>query len=517
MRLSVVLLGLVGCTTPDKGPAPDPDAPDPADEAAWAELSARIEAQLADEEVPGMQVSVVLDGALAYTGGWGIRAYPEGDAAAEPVTPDTLFRWASVTKMHTAAAVLQLAEEGAVDLDAPITDHLDVSLAPGFDASALTARHLLTHTAALPDVLDWYCPTRDDALQTYVEDWHPPLYGPPGAFYNYSNSGYTWLGALLEVVDGATYDVVMHDRILGPSGMEGATLDGAAAAAVEDHATGNGWWAGEQYTYPLDEADCGPSRPAAWLHATAADLARTAEWQLAGGGDLLSEASVTAMHAQSDTHFWPDGAYEVGMGQFSFPYDDLDVVFHDGWVTGFVSAWAIVPGTGFGVAVVANADWADPYAVMYDALSLFLGANGDSWPEVATDPDTWDAYVGTYEDPYVFGTVDVTRDGGRLTAELVDTGETLRLTQVSGDYFWADSDDYGGLDVRFIQDESGAYTWFVTRPGVAARVDVAALAPEAAPPPASPDAGRAALRRYARPRVPGRPPLGLVGVPVGPR
>jgi hypothetical protein len=124
-----------------------------------------------------------------------------------------------------------------------------------------------------------------------------------------------------------------------------------------------------------------------------------------------------------------------------------------------------VPGTGFGVAVVANADWADPYAVMYDALSLFLGADGDAWPEVATDPDTWDAYVGTYEDPYVFGTVDVTRDGGRLTAELVDTGETLRLTQVSGDYFWADSDDYGGLDVRFIQDESGDYTWFVTRPG----------------------------------------------------
>ena len=72
---------------------------------AWNELSSRIEEQLADNDVPGMQVAVVIDGKLAYTGSFGVTRY----GGSEAVTDETVFRWASVTKMHTATAVMQLA------------------------------------------------------------------------------------------------------------------------------------------------------------------------------------------------------------------------------------------------------------------------------------------------------------------------------------------------------------------------------------------------------------------------
>ena len=77
-------------------------------------LSGRIERAMAMDYVAGMQVAVVFDGELRYRGAWGTQRY-EGD---EPVTNDTLFRWASLSKMHTATAVLQLVDEGEVDLEA---------------------------------------------------------------------------------------------------------------------------------------------------------------------------------------------------------------------------------------------------------------------------------------------------------------------------------------------------------------------------------------------------------------
>ncbi len=504
LALLPVAVVSAGCTAPGSDVKTDSAAKtDPAADAAWAALSERVEAQLAEHDVPGMQVSVVLDGRLAYTGAWGTRTY----GGAAPVTDATVFRWASVTKMHTATAVLQLAEDGLVDLDAPITDHLDVDLAPGFDPAAITPRQLLTHTAALPDVLDWRCDTDDDALGAYVRTWSPPLYAPPGSFYNYSNSGYTWIGALIEAITGETYADAMAERVLAPAGMATATLDADAAAASED-ATGHSAQGDEVWSYELDDYDCAPSRPAAWLHGTATDLARTAEWQLAGGGDLLSAESVEAMHDQLDTHWWPDGTYRVGMGQFAFPYAGLDVVFHDGWVTGFVSAWAIVPASGFGVAVVANADWADPYAVMYDAFELFLGAEDDTWPEATTDPDTWEPYTGTYVDPYEYGTIEVRREGRALYADFVDVGEDLRLWQQAGDYFWAESDWYGGIDVRFIRDDTGTYEWFVTRGGVGTRADEPAAARAGAAPGAARSPAPAARPRPVRPPLvrEGRPP-----------
>lgn len=481
----VNLLLLLACT------APSAEVSDAEADRDWAALLAAVDEQVEAYEVPGIQVAVVVDGALRYAGGAGVVAW----GAEEAVTDETVFRWASVSKMHTATAALQLVDEGVLDLWAPVTDYLDdVSLQQGFDTNALTTRHLLSHTAALPDALDWACPTRDEGLRDRVTSTHLPLYAPPGSFYNYSNTGYVWAGALIEELAGAPFVDVMQERVLGPAGMTTATYD-AAVASAGPHATGTSWWDDDAFFYELDAYDCAWSRPAGWLHGTATDLARTAEWQLAGGGALLSAESTGAMHAQVDTHLLPENQFEAGYGQFTSPYKDVTLVWHDGWVTGFVSTWAIVPEADFAVVVVANADWADPYALMYDAIDLFLDQPDTEEPTYATDPATWTPYVGAYRDPYVHGTIDVSVEDGALWARFVQRGERVRLEQGAADLWYFELDG-AWTDVRFIQDDTGTFRWFVTREGVGTRDD-AGTAFTTDPPPLADMAWRALVHRYA--------------------
>ena len=343
--------------------------------------------------------------------------------------------------------------------------------------------------------LDWQCRTGDNVLSNYVEDSEYALYAPPGSFFNYSNTGYVWAAAMMEAVTGERFVDRMREHVLEPAGMETATFDAEEAAAGE-HADGIGYWNDSLFEYPLEEWDCGWSRPAGWLHGTARDLARTAEWQLADGGDLLEAASVEQMHAQVDTHWVPDGSFQVGYGQFSMNYKGLPMVWHDGWVTGFVSTWAIVPDAGFGVTVVSNTEWADPYAVMYDAVDLFLAPDGET-PDYTTDPSTWGGYVGSYLDPYVYGRIEVTLDGDELLVEFVDLKYTVNLLQEAGDYFWLREPDGSWVDLRFIADDTGEYRWFVLRTGVGERVEAAATEPAG-----DPARARAMLARYGRPELP---------------
>jgi methyl acetate hydrolase len=165
-------------------------------------------------------------------------AGPRAVGANDPVTPDTLFRIASMTKIITTTAALQLVERGKLDLDAPVDEYLpefaDLQVLEGFDGqeprlraptTRATVRHLVTHTSGLAywffnaDIVRWEEATgTPNVLSGSNAIFAAPLVADPGAQYEYGINT-DWLGRVVEAAGGQSLDDYFAEHILGPLGM----------------------------------------------------------------------------------------------------------------------------------------------------------------------------------------------------------------------------------------------------------------------------------------------------------
>ena len=193
-----------------------------------------VESLFDSHHLAGLAVAVVRDDEVV-TRGFGVR---DLDTRA-PVTPETMFHLASVSKPFVATAVVPLARperrEPALDLDAPIFDWIpEFSLADG-RAGEVTARGLLSHSSGLPDVSEygWHDPQLgDDALSLFARSlsaWR--LKTDPGTAFSYSNAGYELLGLLVSRVTGTTFEDAMRQHVLVPLGMRESTFLRSAVPA----------------------------------------------------------------------------------------------------------------------------------------------------------------------------------------------------------------------------------------------------------------------------------------------
>jgi CubicO group peptidase (beta-lactamase class C family) len=178
-------------------------------------------AQMAERRIPGLALAVVRDGIPVLVKGYGVADVENG----VPVTPETVFDIASVTKTFTAAAIMRLVDGGRVDLDRPVRDY--VTDAPE-SWSGLTVRHLLTHTAGLPET---DVPTVNGAWlgdyttrQMLDHAFGIPLSSAPGARFQYSDLGYFLLGVVIERVSGMSYGEFLRTVFFRPLGMDDSRL-----------------------------------------------------------------------------------------------------------------------------------------------------------------------------------------------------------------------------------------------------------------------------------------------------
>ncbi len=150
-------------------------------------------------------MAVVLDDRVVFAKGFGVSDVETG----APVTPDTLFRIASTTKMLTAAALVSLAEQGRIKLDAPVGKYVQ-GLSPKL--SQVTVHHLLSHTAGIRDGFSFHGLHDDSALGGFIRSWTDDyLIADPGEVFSYSNLGYALAGFVLEQVTGKPYADAMND------------------------------------------------------------------------------------------------------------------------------------------------------------------------------------------------------------------------------------------------------------------------------------------------------------------
>ena len=187
--------------------------------AAEDEIDALVRAEMSRQKVPGVAVAVLRGATTIKANGYGLANVEH----SVPVTADTIFQSGSVGKQFTAAAVMLQVEDGRVSLDDSIRKHFPEAPAAW---EQVTVRHLLTHTSGVPNYTDG----RVDYRRDYTEDelvklaFEMTLEFPPGAWWNYSNTGYVLLGALVRRASGRFYGDVLRERIFEPLGMRTARV-----------------------------------------------------------------------------------------------------------------------------------------------------------------------------------------------------------------------------------------------------------------------------------------------------
>lgn len=258
-------------------------------------IDAHVESRLPELRVPGAAVAVVGRDGTIRAEGYG-RAAPDG----RPVTADTPFQIASLSKWITAIAVQQLIDAGRLAMDDRIGEHVPWFRAPGSDAAQVTVRDLLAHTSgwSTRDGLAGWTDGGSDpaALERNARRLAATPRNHPRGWFEYSNANYDLLGYLVEVVSGRPYGEYLAERIFEPLGMRHSHADHEAARA-------DGLAAGFYQFFGLpiahDISFVAGSVPSSFLMSSAADLGRLASAMLQRGslGDAqaLSPSGVTAM------------------------------------------------------------------------------------------------------------------------------------------------------------------------------------------------------------------------------
>jgi CubicO group peptidase (beta-lactamase class C family) len=212
--------------TPPTPPTPVTGTADLTREDLDAWLDGLVPAALDSTGVPGAAISVVHEGEVLTTRGYGYA--DTGADGGDPVPVDgeeTLFRPGSVAKLFTATAVLQLVEDGELDLDTDVGEYLDFTVPTAFD-EPLTLRHLLTHTPGFEERLDGLMLPEDAEtdLRDFLATDPPEQVYAPGTVPAYSNYGYALAGYVVERVSGVGFDEYVRRNVLDPLGMDSSTF-----------------------------------------------------------------------------------------------------------------------------------------------------------------------------------------------------------------------------------------------------------------------------------------------------
>jgi CubicO group peptidase (beta-lactamase class C family) len=315
-------------------------------------------------------VLVAEDGRPIYERGFG-NAVMEFDV---PNTPRTRFRIGSVTKQFTAAIVLQLVEEGRIDLQAPITRYLPEY--PAGQGERVTIHHLLTHTSGIPSYTDLPGFMEGPVRKAYVPAdsllpvfWEMELEFEPGSRWNYSNSGYHILGVIIERVTGEPYDRVLRERILEPLGLHDTGYD-HNTAVIEKRALGYVRVPGGYEHAPFLDSSIPFS--AGMMYSTVEDLL-VWDQALYGQGPFRNPATKElyfAPHVAMASADGPHYAYGWMLQSVAVGSDTVRVIEHGGGIFGFTTGFWRMPDDRRTIILIDNTNGNQNDEIMRGILAI---------------------------------------------------------------------------------------------------------------------------------------------------
>ncbi len=228
-------------------------------------IDAFLQRQVQANRIPGMAVAIVQGNEIIFAKGYGEAA------PGVPATPQTQFYIGSVSKSFTALAVMQLAQEGKLKLDAPVVQYLPWFRVADPEASAqITVRHLLNHTSGLSETGDANASAYTSSLEEQgrlLADVHPTA--PVGRKYQYYNQNYRLLGLLVEHASGQPYGDYLKSRVFGPLGMVNTVANPMEASHLAQ-----GYSRLFGFALPQAQRYVPGALPSGYLISTAEDMAR---------------------------------------------------------------------------------------------------------------------------------------------------------------------------------------------------------------------------------------------------
>jgi CubicO group peptidase (beta-lactamase class C family) len=341
---------------------------------------------------------LVIDGQLAHVKSAGVRDLTSKD----PVTPDTAFRIASMTKSFTVLAILKLRDAGRLSLEDPVARYIPEFARmemPTRDAGPLRIRHLLTHSAGFPEDNPWgdqQLGASDADLTAWLKKGIP-FSTAPGSAYEYSNYGFGLLGRIVTRASGVDYRTYLEREILKPLGMSASTLEYTTVPA-DRRATGyrrkpDGSFEVEK---PLSHGAFGSM---GGLLTTANDMARYVAFQLSAWPprDEPERGPVNRASVREMNHLWNPSSLSAGRGRaqvsgygyglrISADCRFSHIVGHGGGLPGFGSYMAWLPDYGVGMFAMANRTYAGPAGPINESWDLLRKTGALRPRELPTSP-----------------------------------------------------------------------------------------------------------------------------------
>jgi CubicO group peptidase (beta-lactamase class C family) len=325
-------------------------------EAFMDDLFAR---QMEENHIAGAAVAVVKDGQLFFAKGYGYADLENNI----PVDPEqTLFKLGSVTKLFTWTAVMQLVEQGKLDLDADITTYLDFRIADTYP-QPITLKHLMTHTSGFEDLHAEMVALEEENLappREWLVSHIPARVRPPGEVAAYSNYNAALAGYIVARVSGQSYSQYVQEHILDPLGMEGTTVQ--LTTPPDLRARESVGYLYDEDAYQIFPQLLSPEDlfPAGVMRASATDMARFMIVHLQDGfyGDAATEVRIleeSTARQMRDTLFAPHPRV-LGNAYGFFEFDDNGqrVIGHSGSGEPMESMLLLLPDQNLGVFVVYN-------------------------------------------------------------------------------------------------------------------------------------------------------------------
>ncbi len=408
------------------------------------EAQSLIKERVDEKGITGLSAAVVYDGKILFSEGFGSR---DGKEGGKPVTEHTLFHIASVTKLFTAMAVMQLAEEGSIEIDEDIRMYIsgfNPKLLAGNDGR-VTVRDLLTHHSGIPSDFMYHFQIREQNPDYFMNmsEWLSDEYltSESGQVFAYNNAGFSLLGELIATVSGMSYARFIEERIFKKVGMD----DSLVFLDDKDYTDiSGGFSAGKP-----ESAKFIRDIPAGSILSSASDMARlmTELLSTARGKShrILDPETLDSMFTQQNKGVILDGDFMIGLGFWLKDFHSTRMAEHGGTLPPFHSAFKLLPEEGIGVFISSNDNTGGDIAVdllAEDILELLLkkksGDRNNGGKPVSGKRKLTEEEIAHLTGDYAVGNagiVQIRKSGNRLIAHIPQMGIESEISAMNDGSF----------------------------------------------------------------------------------